>query len=42
MDVSAAPGGDTPERALSEDRLQRLEVQVKALMEAVGVLATRP
>lgn len=39
MDVSAAPGGDTPGRASSEDRLQRLEVQVEALMEAVGVLA---
>ena len=39
MDVSAAPGGDTPGRALSEERLQRLEVQVEALMEAVGVLA---
>jgi hypothetical protein len=39
MDISAAPGGDTPGRASSEERLQRLEVQVEALMEAVGVLA---
>jgi hypothetical protein len=38
MDVSAAPGGDTPGRVLSEERLQRREVRVEALMEAVGVL----
>ena len=39
MNESAESGHATPGQAKAEDRLQRLEVQVETLTEAVSVLA---